>query len=86
MGLRSFKLARRGKLYHVTYMDKHLVKHMMQNSNKGLLLFGFGIVFLRNKVLGHLWREITLRQYPMPFQWITLSMQNYVLDHIFALL
>ena len=67
-------------------MDKHLVKHMMQNSKKGLLLFGFGIVFLRNNVLGHLWREIALRRYPMPLQWITLSMQNYVLDHIFALL
>ena len=53
---------------------------------KGLLGFGFGVVFLRINVLGHLWREIELRQYPMSLQWIALSMRCYVLDKIFALL
>ena len=24
-------------MYHVTYIDKHLVKHMMQNSKKGFV-------------------------------------------------
>ena len=46
----------------------------MQNSKKGLLLFGFGVVFLSNNVIGHLWRDITLGRYPMPLQWIALSM------------
>ena len=66
LGLRSFRTARIGKLCHVTYIDKHLVKHMIQKSKKGLLLFGFGVVFLRNNFLEHLRREIALRRYPMP--------------------
>ena len=55
-------IERIGKLCHVIHIHKHLDKHMMQNSKKGLLLFGFGVVFLNNNVLGHLWREITLRR------------------------
>ena len=46
LGLRSFKTTRIRKLSHVTYIDKYLVKHMMQNSKKGLLLFEFGVAFL----------------------------------------
>ena len=79
-------IARIGKLCHVTYIDEHLVKYMMQNSKKGLLPFGFGVVFLKINVIGHLWREITLRWYHIPLQWIALSMQCYVLSQIFVLL
>ena len=86
LGLRSFRTITIGKLRHVTYVHEHLVKYMTQNSKKGLLLFGFGVFFLRINVLGYLWRDIALRWYPMLLQWIALSMQCYVLDKIFALL
>ena len=49
-------------------------KYVMQNSKKGLLLFGFGVVFLRINVLRHLWRQITLKGVSNAFVWITLSM------------
>ena len=39
-----------------TKRTKWRVYNMMQNSKKGLLLFGFGVVFLRINVLRHLWR------------------------------
>ena len=54
LGLRSFRIVRIGKLCHVTYIVEHLIKHMMQNSKKGLLLFGFGVFFLRINILRHL--------------------------------
>ena len=79
-GLRFFRITRIGKLCHVTYIDEHLVKYMIQNSKKGLLPFEFGVIFLRINVLGHLWRDIALRRYPMPLQWIVLSIRCYVLD------
>ena len=74
LGLRFFKTTRIRNLHHVTYIDDHLVKYMMQNSKKGLLLFRLRVVLLKINFLRHLWREITLRRYPMPLQWIALNM------------
>ena len=74
LDLRSFRTARIGKLCHVTYIDENLVKYMTQNSKKGLLPLGFGVVSLKINVLRHLWKEIVLMRYPMPLQWIALSM------------
>ena len=86
IGVKVFRIARIGKLHRVTYIDEHLVKYMMQNSKKGLFPFGFRVAFLKINALGHLWREITLKRYPMPLQWIVLSIRCYVLDQIFSLL
>ena len=60
-GLRSFRTTKIGKLCHIVYIDDHFVKYMILNFKKILLLFGFGVVFLKINVLRHLWREIALR-------------------------
>ena len=66
LGLSSFKTTGIGKLSYITYIDEYLINYMMQNSKKGLLPFGFGVVFLRINVLKHLRREISFMQNHMP--------------------
>ena len=61
LGLSFVKSTRIGKVCYITNIDEHLVKCMMQNSKKGLLPFGFGVVFLKTNVLRHQRREIALR-------------------------
>ena len=86
IGLSSFGIVRIVKLCYVTYIEKHLVKCMIQDTKKSLLPFNLEFFFLRVNVLRHPRRKVTLRQYPMPLQWVGLCMRCYVLDSIFSLL
>ena len=45
LGLRSLRTVRMGKLCYATYIDKHLVKCIIQNYKKGLLPFRHGVHF-----------------------------------------
>ena len=72
-------------LSQATYINKILLKYVMQDSKKGLLPFKHGIPFLRISVLKKLRRKSACSQYPMPLQWVVLCMWCYVLGQIFTL-
>ena len=56
---------RKTALSQATYIDKLLVKDMMQNSKKGLLPFRHGVSLSRDQCIRQLRRKIAQKQYTM---------------------
>ena len=83
LGLRFFWTARIMKLHYIIYIDKHLVKCIMQDSKKGCCPLGLELAFLKINVLRHQRRKIALKGYLMSFQWVALCMRCYVLTRYF---
>ena len=75
---------RKTTLSQATYIDKLLVKDMMQNSKKGLLPFRHGVSLSRDRCIRQLRRKIAQKQYTMLQHWVALYMWYFVLDQTFA--